>query len=131
MNDLWTIGYEGKTLFGFVRLLWDANVDMVIDVRERARAPRKGFSKSAVIGALRMAGIKYVAAGFAGNPLHGSHVEYKRHLESHPDVLDELEKLVADHRPALMCAEKSHDACHRAVLANQLEQRLQRKIHHL
>jgi len=42
--ELFTVGYEGRTLPQFVRLLRDQGITRVIDVRERPVSRRKGFS---------------------------------------------------------------------------------------
>jgi uncharacterized protein (DUF488 family) len=43
-------------------------VDVLVDVRETAWSHKPGFSKRGLEGALRVHGIAYVHARFAGNP---------------------------------------------------------------
>ena len=128
---LYTIGYEKRTIDGYVQLLREHEIDVVIDVRETAWSHKPGFSKGKFSAALADAGIDYVHAPWAGNPkwlreVAQSHAEcianFKRYLSAMPDVLDALEEAVAQHvavgRPvALTCFERHHEDCHRSVLA--------------
>ena len=68
---LFTIGYEGKTLPEFVGELAAAKVSLVIDVRAIAASRRPGFSKTALSGALREAGIDYLHLRALGTPKAG------------------------------------------------------------
>ena len=126
-----TIGYEKRTLAEYIGLLQDAGVTLVVDVRQVAWSHKPGFSKSAFQRELAAAGIGYVHAAFAGNPKAlrvgaSSHAEvlarYRRHLESRPDVVDQLEAelylpLLLGEVPALTCFERHPDDCHRSILA--------------
>lgn len=68
MKQLFTIGYEGAALDDFMRILKAAKVDVLLDVRELAMSRRKGFSKTALGGALTDAGIHYRHEKQPGHP---------------------------------------------------------------
>jgi uncharacterized protein (DUF488 family) len=134
-----TIGYEGRTLDEFVRLLHAAGVERVVDVRALPLSRRRGFSKTALSLALAMEGIEYVHVRAAGNPYRNLRDEPKRclalyaeHLNEHPTVLIEVEQALNGSRSALLCMEASHERCHRSVIAERLMQRQDRgEVTHL
>src|SRR5215207_9030672 len=68
MKKLFTIGYEGAALNDFVRTLKMAKIDILLDVRELPMSRRKGFSKTALGGALTEAGISYRHEKELGSP---------------------------------------------------------------
>ena len=58
-KSLFTIGYEGLTIGGFIRCLKKAGVETVVDVRELPLSHKPGFSKRALGEALAKAGLAY------------------------------------------------------------------------
>ena len=58
MKQLYTLGYEKRSLGEFVQLLLDSEIDVLIDVREKAWSHKPGFSKTAFSVALANAGIQ-------------------------------------------------------------------------
>lgn len=129
--ELLTLGYEGRTLEEFVRLLRAERVDAVLDVRDVPWSHKPGFSKKPLAEGLEAARIGYVHAGFAGNPkrLRSQAADtsealrlYAAHLEAVPEVLAEFDVLVGDlldqgKRVCLLCLERDPTQCHRAILA--------------
>jgi len=143
---LLTLGYEGRTLEEFVRLLRAERVDVVLDVRDVPWSHKPGFSKKPLAEGLEAGGIAYVHAGFAGNPKRlraqaGSTEEalalYAAHLDAAPEVLAQFEVLVGDlqavgKRPCLVCLERDPAQCHRAILAARwAEHGPRRTVRHL
>lgn len=140
-----TLGYQQRTINEFIDLLVDADVDLLIDVRETAWSHKPGFSKSALQARLAAAGIEYVHARFAGNPKRiranaSSHAEclalYSAHLKENRSVVRELDQLVGMHlgagkRLCLMCYERHPDDCHRGILAAQWRAGRRRRVTHL
>lgn len=57
---VYTIGYEGKGLEGFIGELLGAEVDVLVDVRELPVSRKRGFSKSALSARVNDAGIEYL-----------------------------------------------------------------------
>ncbi|HEX5042275.1 MAG TPA: DUF488 domain-containing protein [Candidatus Polarisedimenticolaceae bacterium] len=128
---LFTLGYEGRTLEEFVRLLRAERVGAVLDVRDVPWSHKPGFAKKPLAEGLEAAGIRYLHAGFAGNPKRlrsqASDTDdalrlYAAHLDASPEVLAEFDALVSDLHTAgirvcLLCLERDPAQCHRAVLA--------------
>lgn len=97
MVQIYTLGYEKRSIEEFVELLLDAKIDVLVDVREKAWSHKPGFSKTAFTLALENVGIEYVHAPFAGNPKtiraransHEACLEqYRRYLERRPEIID-------------------------------------------
>lgn len=128
--DLFTIGYEGRSLEDFLATLLAEGVTRVLDVRELPLSRRKGFSKTPLRDALSKAGIEYVHLRAAGNPYRDKKHDldlclrlYRGHLERSPGVIDLVEESAAGHRAALLCVEHDPGCCHRSIIASQLRQR--------
>ena len=66
-----TIGYEGARPDDFVGTLQLADIEMVIDIRDRAQSRRPGFSKSALRENLEQNGISYLHLKELGDPKDG------------------------------------------------------------
>jgi len=139
MRRLFTLGYEGRTLDDFLGTLKRAKVRRVVDVRKLPLSRRRGFSKTKLSQALGAAGIEYVHLKNAGNPhLDLRHdVErclqaYRRYIDAHPEVIEELEQLTGSTRAALLCVEAKAESCHRSILVDRLDKRgVPLKVQHL
>lgn len=132
MSDLkfFTLGYQLRDLSEFISELQDAQVDLVVDVRETPWSRKKGFSKTALRDGLAQANIGYLHARFAGNPkeLRRSAVDhqdclekYEDYLERSPAVLEQLTELVREgvgdaRRICFICYERHPADCHRKIL---------------
>jgi len=57
---VYTIGYEGRSIFEYQSLLSAANVQLVIDVRMNPISRKKGFSKTALSSSLSDIGVGYL-----------------------------------------------------------------------
>ena len=130
--ELFTVGYEGRSLDEFLGELEAAGVTRLVDVRELPLSRRRGFSKTALGEALSEVGIEYVHVCALGNPkpncecywsgdVEGGAVVYRKHLNngSRP-VLLELSESLADGSACLMCFERDHSECHRDVIVEAL-----------
>ena len=136
LTELLTLGYEGRTLEDFVRLLRAERVGVVLDVRNVPWSHKPGFSKKPLAEGLEAARIRYVHAGFAGNPkrLRSQAADtadalrlYAAHLDEAPEVLAEFDVLVADlhaegKRVCLLCLEADPAHCHRTLVAEALQE---------
>jgi uncharacterized protein (DUF488 family) len=129
-----SIGYEGRTPAELIALLIRHRVRKVVDIRELPLSRRKGFSKTPLSAALRTAGIEYRHLRAAGNPhrrLKADTVRclalYARHLAKHPEVVGLVKEQLIDGRVAVLCFERSHDACHRSRLLAALSRSRARK----
>jgi uncharacterized protein (DUF488 family) len=124
-TELFTIGYEGRTVEELIEALLARGVDRVIDVRELPLSRRKGFSKTALAEALDRAGIDYVHVREAGNPFRrdpGGRVlaRYRDHLARTPEVVATVIDVARGRRAALLCLERDPSQCHRAILATAI-----------
>lgn len=126
---IYTIGYEGTTMAGFIAALQDAGVRRVIDVRALPLSRRPGFSKSPLRASLMEAGIDYVHLKALGTPKRGRDAAKKGDVATLTAVYDaQLEMpeaqgqaaqmlALADQMPsALVCYERDPCHCHRTLL---------------
>ncbi len=133
---LLTIGYEGRTQDEFVDLLKGARAELLIDVRAIAASRRPGFSKTALAGALREAGIDYIHLRALGTPKPGRDAARKGHAEemrriyegqlATPEAQLALEQALSaalERRSALLCFERDPGCCHRTIVAERLLER--------
>jgi len=131
MPTIYTIGSSGKSLERFIRLLQDAGVDAVVDVRLRNSSQLAGFAKRDDLAFL-------LREGF------GIQYEHRPELAPSPEILDaykarggwpayereflallacrgaeEIGRQLLAHvrRPCLLCAEPQPDHCHRRLVA--------------
>lgn len=139
-----SVGYEGRTIEGFVESLVSVGVTAVADVRLNAISRKAGFSKSRLHAALADANIEYLHFPALGNPkdnrkpfwtgrvLEGR-ANYRELLtgDEQASALSELGSL-ADHQVvAVLCFEHDHDRCHRQVVIDELVQRTDLPVQHL
>jgi uncharacterized protein (DUF488 family) len=128
---LYTIGYGGRTPEEFLRLLANRGIRAVVDVRLRpdrssmgtyvkAKEPHKGIE-----GWLSRAGVQYFSFIELGNlflEFDDWQSRYRNLMERAGDLL--TERLCKVPPPfCLMCAEKSADRCHRAIIASYFAER--------
>ena len=138
---LFTVGHSAHSLTVFLELLRQHDVSALADVRS---APYSRycphFSKDALSRSLGDAGIKYV---FLGRELGGrsddpscyenGRIRYSR-LARRPEFRDGVERLkkgAADHRVAVMCAEREPLECHRAILVSPVLEEEGLSIQHI
>jgi uncharacterized protein (DUF488 family) len=140
-----TVGHSTQPLEAFLELLGRGNVAQVVDVRRFPGSRRHPqYGADALAGALAGRGLGYEhveALGGRRQPRDGScnggwrvagFRGYADHLRS-PEFaagLERLERLAAQRRVAVMCAEAQWWRCHRRVLADVLVLR-GREVRHL
>jgi uncharacterized protein (DUF488 family) len=140
---LGTIGYERASLADFIATLQFAKVQTLVDIRERAQSRRPGFSKNALQTALADVGIAYLHLPQLGDPKEGRDAAragdrskfmqiFQSVMESAgaQDALDDLETLASQTKICLMCFERDQKDCHRKIVADDLEKRLNVKAMH-
>ena len=126
---IYTIGYEGATIDGFIAALQAAGVRRVIDVRALPLSRRPGFSKSTLAASLKAEGIDYVHLKALGTPKPGRDAAKKGDVGTLTAVYDAQLELpeaqvasarmlaLADKTPsALLCYERDPCHCHRTLL---------------
>jgi uncharacterized protein (DUF488 family) len=126
---IYTIGYEGATMSGFITALQAAGVRRVIDVRALPLSRRPGFSKSTLAASLKAEGIDYFHLKALGTPKPGRDAAKKGDVATLTTVYDVQLGLpeaqvaaaqmlaLADEMPsALLCYERDPCHCHRTLL---------------
>lgn len=141
--NIYTTGYEGKTIECFIDTLLLNNIDILIDVREIPNSRKKGFSKSALEKALKENNIKYVHFKELGSPkeirvkLHKDNdysyffTEYRKYLNTQYETLDIINTAISNNKSlhfCLMCFEKNWEECHRSIVAERISQTLTDKV---
>jgi uncharacterized protein (DUF488 family) len=132
-----TIGYERATLDDVIGRLHAAGVQIVLDVRAVAASRRAGFSKTVLAASLNEAGIAYRHLRGLGTPKPGRDAAhagrtaemqaiYQEHLREPQAQLDlALACDIASRQPAaLLCFEAEASRCHRAIVADLIQQRI-------
>ena len=126
-HPIFTIGHSNHSLEDFLALLSRHRVTAVADVRSAPWSRfNSHFNRNALSAALKVQGIRYVYLGreLGGRPddpaLYddGGHVRYERVARTR-DFQAGVARVVrgaANHRIALMCAEKEPLHCHRTHL---------------
>jgi uncharacterized protein (DUF488 family) len=133
MTTLYTIGYEGTDIDGFVAALRAVGVHLLVDVRALPLSRKKGFSKKGLRVRIEHEGMEYVHLGALGDPKEGRDAAragrfdqfrriYNKHLsQAEPqEKLRELGALVEEHPTCLMCFERDPTECHRLIVASKL-----------
>ncbi|MEA2553852.1 MAG: hypothetical protein QOJ65_2028 [Fimbriimonadaceae bacterium] len=130
---LYTIGYEGRDLDGFMEELHDHGVARLHEVRRRASSRRPGFAKGALSRRCEQEGIAYQHEPELGTPDHLRRLykatgsldvdAYREYLTDLAAELDRESAVAIETPTCLMCLEKDFRMCHRQVVAEQMEKR--------
>jgi uncharacterized protein (DUF488 family) len=118
---LYTIGYQGLSLAEYVRILRQAQVGLVLDVRDHAWSQRPGFVKSTLRNELARVGVNYIRhAPFAGNPARIRKSarsaadclrKYRAYIRAEEYAIQKLNQIIAEsvtsgHPVCLTCYER-------------------------
>jgi uncharacterized protein (DUF488 family) len=132
--DLFTMGYEGMTVDGFIRRLLRYKIDIVADVRLNPISRKPFFSKTSLAQILGRHQIHYLHFRELGTPQAirakvmqtGDYrkfmLEYSKFLKTKIPILRELYCLVKAKRVALICLEKDPEKCHRSAVAGAIKE---------
>lgn len=132
--QLFTIGYEGRTIDAVLHLLITNNVRAVVDVRRNAVSMKYGFSKKSLERYLLASGIDYVhcaelgisSSARAGLDTRASYEclfeMYRREIvpQASGSLRTILRLLEEKRRVALLCFEADPSSCHRHVVGQVL-----------
>ncbi len=141
--NVFTAGYEGRSLEGFLTDLGAHGVRLLADVREAPISRKPGFSKSALAQALQHAGIDYrhIRALGCPRPIRDAYKQdgdwarytraFMKHLEAQQPAVDELAKLCEDQPTALLCYEADFNRCHRTYVAREVARQSGVQICHI
>jgi hypothetical protein len=140
---LFTFGYEGFAIDGFIARLKKAGVAVVVDVRELPLSRKKGFSKKAFAAALNEAGIVYTHEPIFGCPkpvrnqykIDGDWKRYGKafnsYLAKQTTAVADLAKFSKTTKACLVCFEADFNFCHRSLVARAAANAGGAKIIHL
>ena len=142
--DVYTVGYEGLQIDGFLNILLKAGIQQVIDVRFNPVARRYGFHKSTLSGLCAKINIQYrhvrelgIPSELRTNLQQKSDYEklfqdYKKKvLDVQQDSVKTISEWVASKPSVLMCMEADPCFCHRSHLAEQIASHTELTINHL
>jgi uncharacterized protein (DUF488 family) len=132
-STIFTIGFTKKTAEEFFRLLQDAGVEKLIDVRENRVGQLAGFAKYPDIAFFldRLSGIKYLH-----EPLLAPSPEIREAYRKTKDwaqyeksfltlmeqrkILEYIQPNELEGKVALLCSESGPEKCHRRLVAEHL-----------
>jgi uncharacterized protein (DUF488 family) len=132
-SPLVSLGYEGRSVAELVAGLRGQSVTVLVDVRLTPLSRKPGFSKRRLTEVLQEAGIRYVHLRALGNPKDNrapfragdprSHDIFKRLITEGEGAaaLRHVAELLDDETVALLCFERNHQACHRHLVAAELQ----------
>jgi uncharacterized protein (DUF488 family) len=140
-SSIFTIGYQGSSLERLIESLAGADVSVVIDTRDTPHSRRPEFRPRSLEAALSEVGIRYLPARALGAPRDlrvlatddwdGFADEYRERLSRVREELESLLPIVATERVCLLCFESDPDACHRSLLAHEIQTLLDVSATHL
>jgi len=140
-SSMFTIGYQGATLEGLIESLASADVSVVVDTRDTPHSRRPEFRPRSLESALSEVGIRYLSARALGAPKDlralasgdwdGFADGYRERLSLVREELEVLLPIVAAERVCLLCFEADPDACHRSLLAHEIQTLLDVSATHL
>jgi hypothetical protein len=131
-----TIGYEGRSIEGYLNELLGTGVTVVCDVRRNPLSRKYGFSKSTLTKGCEGVGIRYAhlpELGIASEDRRGlkTQMDYdalfeiyeRKNLPQQKEALFQIRSWVENgERVALTCFERLPQQCHRHCVADALEQ---------
>lgn len=128
---VFTIGYQGASLEQLVDTLTAADVSILVDTRGTPTSRRPEFRPRSLVAALDEAGIGYLSATALGAPKalreiaaedwDGFADGYRERLALVREELERLLPLVRAERVCLLCFEADPAACHRSLLAHEIQ----------
>lgn len=138
---VFTIGYERRDGDELIRCLHEAEVDLLVDVRERALSRKPDFRKNALQQRCQAAGLDYENWPRLGSTAHqrrqlwetGDFRTFARRYRDfarrrRADELDRLAAVARTRRIALLCYERDHEGCHRSIVADLIADRVDATI---
>jgi uncharacterized protein (DUF488 family) len=139
-----TIGYEKSALADFIQTLVASDIEVLVDIRDRAQSRIAGFSKSALSEALATQGIGYIHYKQLGDPKEGREAARSGNITLFKEIfnnvmqseqalqaLNEISSLVKEKSICLLCYERDQRFCHRKIVADELQKMTGIKPRHL
>lgn len=128
MMQIFTIGHSNQTPEIFLKLLLDARIEVLVDVRSVPSSKWVTFAnKENLKPLIESANIKYIYLGdlLGGRPQDTDLVDRQngkadyeliRKKEYYQHGIVQLTRLLEQHRVCIMCAEEDPNHCHRNLL---------------
>ncbi|SYZ74366.1 conserved hypothetical protein [Candidatus Zixiibacteriota bacterium] len=132
--QLFTVGYEGRQIDEFISYLKQFNVDKLIDIREIPLSRKRGFSKTSLRIRLEQENIEYIHIKALGSPssirnqlrfdwnYDNFFKSYDEHLSNNMNSVKEVLDILSKGNTCIMCFERSHEKCHRNVVADKIKE---------
>ena len=137
-GGLWTIGYEGKSLEGYLDTLLRNGVTLLCDVRRNPVSRKYGFSRRTLDASCNGVGIDYEHLPKLGIPVTQRSSlnsdtdydelfdDYRRKLPSQEGELNIISGWIkAGECVALTCYERLPEQCHRHCVADAISDRME------
>ena len=138
---VFTIGYEKRQPLEVFRLLADAGVEQLFDVRLRPQSRRPGLSKTKLGLACETLGMAYLHDARLGTPAEilaglreSGHYDwdgFSEYLDTQQEALAAAAASVEERRTALLCYELRPEECHRRIVAEYLGDSTGLRVTHL
>ena len=141
---VYTAGYEGLSIDGFLNMLVENGIECLVDVRSNPTARRYGFHKSTLSRLLHRLDVEYRHFSELGIhsearrlfPANGGRDELFRQYEettlaTEETAIETVSALVRRRPSVLVCMESNPLNCHRSRLANRVSQATGLPIIHL
>lgn len=121
MRMVYTIGYAGREISNFVKIMKDHRVTAVVDVRRFPKSKDSAFEKERLNNILASNGIKYIFLGESlGGFVKGGYEQYMK-TPKFKDGFSILLGLIDKEVVAMMCKERNVKHCHRRFISNLLQ----------
>lgn len=143
---IYTLGYEGFTIDGFLNYVLIKGLRAIIDVRNNAISRKYGFSKKTLLRLCNNLNIEYfhfpnfgIPSSYRVNIHSFNDLDYTRLWDLYEkDILglninrkEELIEIITDQPSSIFCFEKNPIKCHRNRLSNILSKETGLEIIHL
>jgi uncharacterized protein (DUF488 family) len=123
MTIVFSVGHSSHDFVTFQRLLDQAEIGVVIDVRSNPISRLPCYNRTGLKKRLNAAGVGYVFLGLelGGRPRTGGVPDYEKMAASplFAEGIAHVEQIAARTRPALMCSEHEPLICHRCLLVGR------------
>lgn len=142
-RGIYTAGYQGISIDGFMDFLMRTGIKHVLDIRRDAVSRKYGFSKNSLKNICSRLGLEYghfpsLGIGRADrNAAHESgdyrslFSRYRRSVRSEATALSSIQQEIQASPSVLLCAEADPHHCHRRILAELISDDLGMKVTHL
>lgn len=142
--EVYTIGYEGKSIDGFLNLVLEQGIEIVVDIRANPVSRKYGFSGRRLCEMCERMGFGYHHAKALGIPSAaraelGDYASYQRlmgryeteMLPARKGEVESLAELMQGKPSVLVCVERDVSCCHRSRLANAIAKETGMRVVHL